>query len=223
MNESVVVTGEAPLVDTTSSSVAGLIDERVIRDLPLSGRDFIQLALLEPSVLRITNSDNTIAKGFGTRTTFAGSRPRQNVFLMDGTNVNNMTNFAVPGSVAGVVLGVDTVREFQVLVGSYSAEYAGAGGTLSAVTRSGTNQLSGTGFWFLRNDALDSRNFFDREKQDFMRNQFGVTAGGPIVRDKLFFFASYEGLRDRLGVTQIGTVPDENARNGLVPNARASW
>jgi outer membrane receptor protein involved in Fe transport len=220
VSESVVVTGEAPLVDTTSSSVAGLIDEKAIRDLPLSGRDFIQLALLEPSVLRITNSDNTIAKGFGTRTTFAGSRPRQNVFLMDGTNVNNMTNFAVPGSVAGVVLGVDTVREFQVLVGSYSAEYAGAGGTLSAVTRSGTNQLHGTGFWFHRNDALDSKNFFDREKPDFTRNQFGLTAGGPIVRDRLFFFGSYEGLRDRLGVTQIGTVPDENARLGLVPNAQ---
>jgi hypothetical protein len=131
-----------------------------------------------------------------------------------------MTNFAVPGSVAGVVLGVDTVREFQVLVGSYSAEYAGAGGTLSAVTRSGTNQLHGTGFWFVRNDALDAQNFFDVEKPDFSRNQFGVTAGGPILRDKLFFFGSYEGLRDRLGVTNIGAVPDENARNGFVPNAQ---
>lgn len=219
LNETVSVTGEAPLVDTTSAQVGGLVDERAIRDLPLSGRDFVQLALLEPSVLRVANTDNVISKGFGTRTSFAGSRPRQNVFLMDGTNVNNFTNFSVPGSVAGVVLGVDTVREFQVMVGTYSAEYTGAGGTLSAVTKSGTNQFHGTGFWFLRNDAMDAKNFFDQKKPDFSRNQYGGTVGGPVLRDRLFFFGSYEGLRDRLGVTQIGVVPDANARNGLVPNA----
>ena len=220
ITESVLVTSEAPLVETSSSSVAGLITAQAIRDLPLSGRDFVQLALLEPSVMRVSNTDGTVVKGFGTRTTFAGSRPRQNTFLMDGTNVNNMTNFGVPGSVAGVILGVDTVREFQVLVGSYSAEYAGAGGTLNAVTKSGTNEPHGTAFWLTRNDAMDSKNFFDRSEPEFSRNQFGFTAGGPIRTDRLFFFGSYEGLRDKLGVTQRGVVPDENARRGLLPDAR---
>ena len=218
MSERVEVTSEAPMVNTSGSSVAGLVTEQAIHDLPLSGRDFVQLALLEPGVLRVTNTDNTVIKGFGTRTTFAGSRPRQNTFLMDGNNVNNQTNFAVPGSVAGVVMGVDTVREFQVLVGSYSAEYGGAGGILNAVTKSGTNKLAGTGFWLTRTDKLDSKNYFDRQEPDFSRNQYGFTAGGPIRHDRLFFFGSYEGLRDRLGVTRIGFVPDANARNGLVPD-----
>lgn len=218
LTETVSVAGEAPLVNTTTSSVAGLVDQQAISSLPLSGRDFIQLALLEPSVLRVSNTEQTISKGFGTRTTFAGSRPRQNTFLMDGTNVNNFSNFSVPGSVAGVVLGVDTVREFQVLVGSYSAEYAGAGGTLSAITKSGTNAFHGTAFGFLRNDALDSKGYFDVEKNDFSRYQYGGTVGGPIVRDRLFFFGSFEGLRDRLGVTNIARVPDDNARNGFLPD-----
>lgn len=218
LTETVRVEGEASLVNTKTSSVSGLVDQQAISSLPLSGRDFIQLALLEPSVLRISNTDQVVSKGFGTRTTFAGSRPRQNVFLMDGTNVNNFSNFGVPGSVAGAVLGVDTVREFQVLVGSYGAEYAGAGGTLSAVTKSGTNQIRGSGFWFLRDEALDAKNYFDVEKNDFSRHQYGGTAGGPLVHDRIFFFASYEGLRDRLGVTNIASVPDDNARNGLLPN-----
>lgn len=218
LTETVTVAGEASLVNTTTSSVAGVVDQQAISSLPLSGRDFIQLAMLEPSVLRIGNTDQQISKGFGTRTTFAGSRPRQNVFLMDGTNVNNFSNFSVPGSVAGVVLGVDTVREFQVLVGSYGAEYAGAGGTLSAITKSGTNVMRGSGFWFMRDDRLDAKNYFDAKKNDFSRHQYGGTVGGPIVRDRLFFFASYEGLRDRLGVTNVGIVPDDNARNGLLPD-----
>ncbi|MEO5895543.1 MAG: TonB-dependent receptor [Vicinamibacterales bacterium] len=218
LTETVSVAGEVSLVNTKTSSVAGLVDQRAISSLPLSGRDFIQLALLEPSVLRIGNTDQQISKGFGTRTTFAGSRPRQNVFLMDGTNVNNFSNFAVPGSVAGVVLGVDTVREFQVLVGSYGAEYAGAGGTLSAITKSGTNLMHGSGFWFMRDDKLDAKGYFDAKKNDFSRHQFGGTVGGPVKRDRLFFFGSYEGLRDRLGITNVGIVPDDNARNGLLPD-----
>lgn len=218
IGETISVTAEAPLVDTSSGIVGGLVDEKTISELPLSGRDFIQLALLEPSVMRITNTDNVISKGFGTRTSFAGSRPRQNIFLMDGANVNNFTNFAVPGSVAGVVLGVDTVREFQVLVGSYGAEYAGAGGTLSAITKSGSNEFHGNAFWFTRNDELDSKNYFDRVQPNFSRNQFGGTFGGPVKRDRLFFFGSVEGLRDRLGVTNIGIVPDVNARQGYLPD-----
>ena len=220
ITEMVQVTSEAALVNTTGSSVAGLVSEGSISKLPLSGRDFVQLALLEPNVLRVMNSDNTIAKGFGTRTTFAGSRPRQNIFLMDGSNVNNMTNFGVPGSVAGVIMGVDTVREFQVLVGSYAAEYAGSGGTLNAVTKAGTNVFHGTGFWLTRNDSMDAKNFFDREKPDFSRHQYGATLGGPVWHDRLFFFGAYEGLRDDLGVTVNGVVPDENARLGLLPDPR---
>ena len=112
------------------------------------------------------------------------------------------------------------MREFQVLTSNYSAEFGGtSGGIVNLVTKSGTNELHGTAYWFHRNDNLDARNFFDRRKPEFKRNQFGVSLGGPIQKDKAFFFANYEGLRQRLGLTQVAIVPDENAHRGLIPAA----
>lgn len=150
-----------------------------------------------------------------------GSRPSQNSFLLDGSDINDATN-ATPGSAAGGLLGVDTLQEFRVFTNSYSAAYGrSAGGVISAVTKSGTNRLHGSVFEFIRNSAVDAKNFFDSHTAPipaFKRNQFGAEADGPIARDKTFFMASYEGLRQRLGVTSIAVVPDANARLGILPN-----
>src|SRR5262249_15004341 len=123
---------------------------------------------------------------------------------------------------SGATLGVETVREFTVLTSIYSAEYGKvSGGVINAVTKSGSNEFHGTVFEFLRNDALDARNFFDViSKPAFKRNQFGFTAGGPVVKDRTFFFGSYEGLRDRLGLTRLENVLTADARQGIFPGGR---
>ncbi len=220
ITEKVLVVGEAPLVETSSPTLAGLVDDRTIRDLPLNGRGFTQLAMLEAGVGRTVNVRQEINKGFGPKISFAGARPEFTGFLLDGTDIKNETNFQTPASAAGVLLGVDTVREFQVVVSSYSAEYGRtAGGVVNAVTRSGTNELHGSVFEFHRNSALDARNFFDptKEPPEFKRNQFGFTIGGPLKKDRSFFFGSYEGLRERLAMTQIVNVPTAEARQGRLP------
>ena len=221
VTQSVEVRGEAPIVDTTSSAVTGLVDDKTIRDLPLNGRSFDQLVLLQVGAIQ-NRRGQTISgvgnfNGGGAKVSISGARPQQNSFLLDGTDVNDYRN-GMPGSVAGVFLGVETVREFRVLTNSYGAEYGrAAGGVITAVTRSGTNNLHGSAFDFLRNSALDARNFFDlKEAAPFKRNQFGFTVGGPVRKDKTFFFGSYEGLRDRLGVSVINTVPDASAHQGFV-------
>ena len=221
VNQSVVITEEAPLVETTGSSVSGLVDSKQIRDLPLNGRDFLQLALLQGGVSAVLNSNEAPDKGTGTRTSFAGARPYQTGYLLDGTDISTRSNFRTPGSAAGVVLGVDTVREFQVLVNSFSAEFGNAaGGVINAISRSGTNELHGSAFEFLRNSVLDARNFFDAgsDPPSFRRNQFGGTLGGPVRKDKAFFFGGYEGLRQGLGRTLIARVPTLAARRGILPS-----
>jgi len=148
-----------------------------------------------------------------------GARPEHNSFLLDGTDINNVYN-KTPGSAAGVLLGVEAVLEFQVLTNAYSAEFGrSAGGVFNAVTRSGANGYTGSLFEFHRNSALDARNFFDppsAPKPDFTRHQFGAVLGGPIRRDRTFFFAAYEGLKERLGITGVSAVPDDDARRGIL-------
>ncbi len=220
VTQSVEVRSEALAVDTTSAAITGLVDDKTIRDLPLNGRSFDQLVLLQVGTVQFRRSPTGVNNfnGGGSKVSISGARPQQNSFLLDGTDVNDYRN-TMPGSVAGVFLGVETVREFRVLTNSYGAEYGrAAGGVITAVTRSGTNNLHGSAFDFLRNSALDARNFFDlKEAKPFKRNQFGFTIGGPVRKDRTFFFGSYEGLRDRLGITAIGSVPDELARQGIIP------
>lgn len=222
LTEEVVVIGEAPLVDTTSSTITGLVDDRQIRDLPLNGRSFTQLALLQAGVSAFLNNTPGFFNGRGVKITVYGARFFHNSFLLDGTDVNDMYN-NTPGSVAGVMLGVETVREFKVVTHNFSAEYGrAAGAVINAVTQSGTNELHGSAFEFHRNSALDAKNFFDPPDKPippFKRNQFGFTLGGPLRRDESFFFGSYEGLRESLGVTKVALVPDQNARRGLLPEA----
>ncbi len=218
VTQQMTVTGEAPMVNTSSSSVSGVVDEKRIEELPLNGRDFSQLPLVQPGVSAVRNGDVTVSKGYGTRIAMAGSRPDQTAWLLDGTNVHSPSNFGTPGSAAGVMLGVDAVREFQVLTSNYGAELGGSsGGVVNMVTRSGTNGLHGSIFEFLPNSDMDARNFFDRDKPAFKRNQFGGSLGGAIKKDRTFFFGNYEGLRQRQGVTVVATVPDSNVHQGLIP------
>src|SRR5262245_3713014 len=214
--ERVVVNADATMVKTKESSVTGLVDQRQIRELPLNGRDFSQLTLLQLGVTASPTTVQQVDRGMGTQVSVAGARPNQISFQVDGADVNTQGNGA-PGSAAGGMLGVDTVREFQILVNNYSAEYGrSTGGIVVAVTRSGTNDLTGSAFEFGRNSTFDSRAYFDDPTQPIpplKRNQFGGTLGGPILRDKTFFFASYEGLRQTQGLTTIANVPSAATRN----------
>jgi len=176
-----------------------------------------QLILLQPGVVNSRGSVQSANTGRGTRFSVSGARPSQNLFRLDGTTINDALN-NTPGSAQGLLIGVETVQEFRVLTSNYSAEYGRvAGGVFLAVTKSGTNELHGSLFEFLRNDVLDARNFFDGEKPPFRRNQFGLTFGGPLAKNRTFFFGSYEGLRERKGITRVSVVPDEAARQGMLP------
>ena len=215
LSERVVVTGEAALVSTHQSSVAALVDEKQIRELPLNGRDFSQLTLLQPGVTSSPSTQRQVDRGMGTQVSIAGARPNQISYQLDGTDANTQGNGS-PGSAAGGLLGVETVREFQVLVNNYSAEYGrSTGGIVTAVTRSGTNAYKGTLFEFNRNNRFDSKTFFDAPDSEIpplSRNQFGGYLGGPIVKDRTFFFGSYEGLRQNRGLTTIAMVPSRATR-----------
>jgi len=224
--QQVTVTGEAPLVNTTLSPTAGLVGEREVKDLPLNGRSFDQLLTL--NVGTANTSSNRSPTQPGNLFSVAGRRPEENRFLLNGVDfvgVSGGANTSTPNGSSGQVMGVDAVREFNVVQHTYGAEFGKrAGGQISIVTTSGTNQLHGSMFEYLRNSALDARNFYDRQiKPDdpvippFKRNQFGGALGGPIQQDKMFLFGNYEGFRERLGISRRGLSPDNNARQGLLP------
>lgn len=213
--EQVTVTADAPLVETTSAQVAGLTSSAQVHELPLNGRSFDQLAGLQAGVTAFRNVLATANTSFSTRFSVSGARIDANSILMDGIEVNDWSRSGNGGNVAGLVLGVEAIEEFKVLTHNYSAEFGHhQGGIINVVTRSGTNNLHGSAFYFLRNDDLDARNFFDREKSTLIRNQFGGTVGGPIVRDKAFFTASYEGFRERRSRPITNFVLSESARAG---------
>jgi Carboxypeptidase regulatory-like domain/TonB-dependent Receptor Plug Domain len=203
--------GEQPV----SSAVSGVVNSQSVRELPLNGRSASDLATLEPGVETAkTQSSGQGKYGFGNQMTISGGRPRQNDARLDGISVNDYANGS-PGSALGVNLGVDAVEQFTVLTGNYPAQVGrSSGGVVGATTRSGTGSWHGDVFEFIRNSALDARNFFDTEKPAFRRNQFGASAGGPLWKDHTFLFADYEGLRQSQGITQVDTVPSEAARAG---------
>src|SRR5260370_1116559 len=191
-----------------------------MNDLPLNGRSCQELALLQRGVNAAVAAGSDAVGGRGKKITINGDGREQNSFLLDGSDINNVYN-KTPGSVGGVLLGVETVQEFQVLTNAYSAEFGrSSGGIINAITRSGTNKLHGNLFEYLRNSALDAKNYFDPAANlipPFKRNQFGGTLGGPIRHDKTFFFGAFEAIKERLGVTGTTFVPDDNARNFLLP------
>jgi outer membrane receptor protein involved in Fe transport len=219
----VEVTTEAPTVQLASSDISAVVTANTVRELPLNGRSWTDLAALQPGVDTIqtqpsfaTGSDRG-NRGFGQQLTISGARPQQNNYRLDGVSLNDYANGA-PGSVLGGNLGVDAIQEFSVLTSNYSAEYGKtSGGVVNAVTRSGTNTLHGSVYEFLRNSALDARNFFEdpaAPKASFKRNQFGGAIGGPIVKNRTFFFADYEGIRQSKGIANLNFVPSPAARNG---------
>jgi hypothetical protein len=217
---SVDVNADAAAVELGSAAVSQVVTGSTARELPLNGRDWTQLATLEPGISAIrTQPDasglsNRGNRGFGGQLTISGGRPTQNNYRIDGISVNDYANSS-PGSTAGLSLGAESIAEFSVISSNYSASYGlTSGGVVNAMTRAGTNALHGSVYEFIRNDALDARGFFDASKLPFRRNQFGAAGGGPVIKNKTFFFANYEGLRQSLTTTTIDTVPSRNARNG---------
>src|SRR5437867_4454423 len=218
--EQVTVSEEAPLVNTTLASTSGLITEQQVKDLPLNGRSFDNLLILN---VNTTNPSTNVNNGAWTAFSVAGKRMETNRYLLTGLDwigQNGTGQFITPFGTSRQLLGVDAVREFNVLPHSYGAEYGKrAGGQISVVTSSGTNQLHGSVFEYLRNGALDARNFFDQTDgaPPFKRNQFGASLGGPIKRDKAFLFGNYEGFRQRWVNSAATAVPDAFARQGMLP------
>jgi hypothetical protein len=224
------VTTEAPAVQLTSSEIGATVNATTVRELPLNGRSWTDLAALQPGVDTIqtqpsfaTGSDRG-NRGFGQQLAISGARPQQNNYRLDGVSLNDYANGA-PGSVLGGSLGVDAIQEFSVLTSNYSAEYGKtSGGVVNAVTRSGTNSFHGSVYEFLRNSALDARNFFEdpsTPKASFKRNQFGGAIGGPIFKNRTFFFADYEGIRQAKGIANVNFVPSTAARNGNLQSGTA--
>jgi len=229
ITERVVVEGEAPLVETTSPALTALVDQRKIVDLPLNGRSFTQLALLQAGVGYLKAGPQSQTGNTGEKISISGTRLTETAFLLDGVDIRGHRG-GTPTSEAGVLLGVDTTREFSVVSGMAGAEYGGfTGGVINIVSKSGTNQFHGTVFEFHRNKSLQAANFFDNKNQlnkcqegstdcrgPFVRNQFGFTAGGPIVKDRTFLFGSYEALRDRTSTGVTSRVPTVEARDGTM-------
>lgn len=216
--EAVRVVGDASPVNTRTGELSYLVDARAINELPLNGRNFTDLAFLQPGVTPFPHRDGGSVVAHGLGMSVNGQDPRANVYLLDGTLLNDMTN-GPAGSAAGTALGTEMVQEFRVETNAYGAEFGRmSGGQINVITKSGGNAFAGSAFEFHRNDAFDAKNYFDvAGKPPFTRNQFGATAGGPVRRDKVFFFAGFEGLRENLGRTITSAVPDANARQGLLP------
>ncbi len=208
----ITVSGEASLVDTSSNTLGAVVTGRELVDLPLNGRNFTQLGLLQAGASALPGGLIQAGGPLRQGQTYAvnGARPEQNTYLIDGgSNVNRMDGgFALR-------VPVDAIAEFRILTQTAPAEYGGtAGATTAVVTRSGSNAIHGTAYEFLRNDKLDARNFFSSRVEPLKQNQFGGTIGGAARRDKLFFFAWYEGFRNRQGLTTSSTVPSPQQRAG---------
>jgi hypothetical protein len=222
--QQLTVSEEAPIVNTSTSSTAGLVGERQVKDLPLNGRSFDALITLNPGAINYSamKSANTSTSD-GNTFSVAGRRTGENLFLLNGVEYTGASQLAVtPGGTSGYLLGIDAVREFDVMTDTYAAEYGKrAGAQVTVVTQSGTNFVHGAIFEFLRNSALDSRSTFAQTSfvPPFRQNQFGASLGGPLRKDRLFLFGNYEGFRQAQTLSSVSVVPDAQARQGLLPNS----
>lgn len=223
VSEQLKVTEDAPVVNLTTQDISGLIGQNQVKDLPLNGRSYDLLLTLNPGIVNFT-WEKTGGIGVSNSTTgnnfaVSGNRPQQNIFLLNGVEFTGAAeNNMQPGGSSQQLLGVDAVREFNVLRDSYGPEYGKRpGGQVTIVTQSGSNDFHGSVYEFLRNNALDAPNYFDQgSSPPFQRNQFGAALGGPIRRNKTFFFANYEGLRQHLHQTSAAFVPDDASRASAV-------
>src|SRR5258707_8439271 len=219
------VSGITPDVQLTSSVMSAEVDSTTVRELPLNGRDWTQLATLQPGVTSVrveAGPSNRGNRGYGTLLSVSGHQPYENNYRVNGISINDYSNGS-PGSTLGVNLGVDAIQEFSVLIGNYSAEYGRAsGGVVNAITKSGANQFHGDAYWFIREKPLDARNYFDTSLPPFHRNQFGAAGGGPIRKNKTFIFADYEAIRQDKSDTFSNSVLSPAARGiGTGPGGAA--
>jgi len=226
VQQAVEVTADGSTVNTTTQQTAGLVDERQVKELPLNGRSYDGLLTLNPATVNYTSersgSVGTSNSSVGNMFAVSGRRPQDNLFLLNGIEYTGASLINVtPGGTSGQLLGVDAVREFNTSTDTYGATYGKrAGAQVSIVTTSGTNKLHGTAFEFIRNSALDARNYFDQGAiPNFQRNQFGASLGGPIKTNKLFLFGNYEGFRQNWGLSSVTLVPDARARLGYLPDS----
>src|SRR5256884_1961979 len=220
ITESVIVEAQPQQlsIDTETSTYGQLVSRRQVDNLPINGRDYTQLVLLQPGVTQARSDTQDILTGKGPKISVHGARTTANSYMLDGTDIIDALGRTASGA-NGVVSGIESVQEFTVLTNTYSAEYGrGSGGVFNIATRSGGNDLHGTAFEYLRNSALDAANFFEnangQKKAPFKRNQFGFSLGGPIKKNKLFIFGSYEGFREILGITDVQSVSSLAARRG---------
>lgn len=209
----VEVTAAPPLMNTTNGSIAGLVSEDQVQDLPLNGRDISGLVMLQPGMAQDTGSMGWM----GPQWISNGNRGETLVGTLDDADVSD----AEMGTIQFTNFNLDAIAEFKIQQNNYSAQYGQGAGTITQiVTKSGTNEFHGSAFEFVRNSVFDSRNFFNNQPgatvPPFRRNEFGGTFGGPVKKDKTFFFAEYAGLRQRLGEPNIVTVPTADEKNGIV-------
>jgi Carboxypeptidase regulatory-like domain len=219
VQQSVSVVDTPAVVDTSTLQTQGLVDERQVKELPLNGRSFDQLIQLNPASVSYTTQRSggvgTSNSSVGNMYSVSGRRPQDNLFLLNGIEYTGASLINVtPGGTSGELLGVDAVREFNVVSDTYGANYGKrTGAQISIITASGGNALHGSVYEFLRNSALDARNYFDQAKiPEFQRNNFGAALGGPLRHDKLFGFGNYEGYRQHLGLSAVSFVPDDTSR-----------
>jgi Carboxypeptidase regulatory-like domain len=228
VRQTVEVQSAPTVVMISTEDASGLVGEKQVKDLPLNGRSYDQLITLNPGVVNYTSQR---AGGIGTSNSVVGNmfsasgrRPQENLYLLNGvefTSASEINN--TPGGVSGQLLGVDAVREFSVVKDTYGAEYGKRpGAQINIATASGTNQFHGSGYEFLRNSALDARNYFDHgDIPGFRRNVFGGSLGGPIRTDKTFLFGNYEGFRQSLGLSDLSLVPDDTSRASAVASIQS--
>lgn len=226
VRQTVTVKDEGAVANVTTQDTAGLVGERQVKELPLNGRSYDELMTLNPGIVNYT-AERTGGVGgsnsaVGNMFAVSGRRPQENLFLLNGIEYTSASEINLtPGGASGELLGVDAVREFNVVANTYGAQYGKrSGAQVNIVTSSGGNEMHGTAYEFLRNSAFDARNSFDQGSiPPFERNEFGAALGGPIQTNKTFLFGNYEGFRQNLGLSDVTLVPDNNARLGLLTNA----
>ncbi len=230
ISQDIAVEDTPTTVNVSTQQTSGLVNERQVKELPLNGRSYDQLITLNPATVNYTGQRSggigTSNSSVGNMFAISGRRPQDNLFLLNGIEYTGASLINVtPGGTSGQLLGVDAVREFNVVSDSYSASYGKRqGAQISIVTASGTNNLHGSAYEFIRNSALDARNYFDQPTiPKFQRNNYGASLGGPLRKNKLFLFGNYEGYRQNLGLSDVTFVPDSKVRQGLYPDKNGNY
>jgi hypothetical protein len=216
--QTVTVEGQVSQVETTNAALSSLISTQQMEELPLNGRNFEQLIGLAPGVSLVNTAAPNARQGRANQPSAAGARPESYVILQDDEAIDNFYRRGI-GTITGSSLGMEGMAEFQTLTNTYGAQFGGNGAVINSVTKSGTNDFHGSAYFFLRNSAMDSRGFFDPYLIPFRRLQPGGSVGGPIKKDKAFFFVNYEGVWQLLAQSKFANVPDANHRTPSVSQA----